>query len=150
MSQLIYGHRKYTASTASGTSILPLPILKRLISWECSGTACLPQVRRCRPTHRQWTEKGQIKHRLIPSPSMPPLFIIRKAVVSVGASAGYCRYSNIYLAELENPWTIKGRPVRRKPGTTGVSGFWVNEGPADAWLCVATKAVYQLFGQRHR
>ncbi|SUG52219.1 glycosyl hydrolase [Salmonella enterica subsp. arizonae] len=40
--------------------------------------------------------------------------------------------SNIYLAELENPWTLKGEPVRlSKPEYDWeCRGFWVNEGPA--------------------
>lgn len=40
--------------------------------------------------------------------------------------------SNLYLAEMENPWTLKGRPVMLSqpelPWET--VGFWVNEGPA--------------------
>ncbi|QUJ00753.1 hypothetical protein KCP73_07305 [Salmonella enterica subsp. enterica] len=37
-------------------------LLKRLISWECSSTACLPRSAPM-PTHLtgKWTEKGQIK-----------------------------------------------------------------------------------------
>ena len=40
--------------------------------------------------------------------------------------------SNIYLAELENPWMIKGQPVMlSKPEYDWeCRGFWVNEGPA--------------------
>lgn len=92
MSQLIWAP-ECTASTASGTSILPLPILKRLISWECSSIACLPWSAPM-PTHSPASgrRKVKLKHRLIPSPSMPPLLSSGKAVVSVGAkSAGYCR-----------------------------------------------------------
>lgn len=40
--------------------------------------------------------------------------------------------SNLYLAELENPWTIKGRPVMlsRPEYEWECAGFSVNEGPA--------------------
>lgn len=40
--------------------------------------------------------------------------------------------SNLYLAELENAWTIKGQPVMlSKPELEWETrGFWVNEGPA--------------------
>lgn len=40
--------------------------------------------------------------------------------------------SNLYLAELENPWTLKGQPVMlSKPELAWeCRGFWVNEGPA--------------------
>lgn len=67
------------------------------------------------PTHSPASgrRKVKLKHRLIPSPSMPPLLSSGKAVVSVGTKApDIAGNSNIYLAELENPWTIKGEPVR--------------------------------------
>ncbi|CAI1870080.1 MULTISPECIES: glycoside hydrolase family 43 protein [Serratia] len=40
--------------------------------------------------------------------------------------------SNLYLAEMENPWTLKGQPVMlSKPELPWeTQGFWVNEGPA--------------------
>ncbi len=40
--------------------------------------------------------------------------------------------SNLYLAEMENPWTLKGEPVMlTKPELPWETvGFWVNEGPA--------------------
>jgi GH43 family beta-xylosidase len=40
--------------------------------------------------------------------------------------------SNLYIAEMENPWTIKGEPVMiSKPELPWeIIGFWVNEGPA--------------------
>lgn len=40
--------------------------------------------------------------------------------------------SNLYLAEMENPWTLKGEPVMlSKPELPWeTNGFWVNEGPA--------------------
>lgn len=40
--------------------------------------------------------------------------------------------SNLYLAEMENPWTLKGEPVMlSKPELPWETvGFWVNEGPA--------------------
>lgn len=40
--------------------------------------------------------------------------------------------SNLYLAEMENPWTLKSPPVMlSKPELEWeIQGFWVNEGPA--------------------
>ncbi|MBT0604609.1 family 43 glycosylhydrolase, partial [Klebsiella quasipneumoniae] len=40
--------------------------------------------------------------------------------------------SNLYLCEMENPWTLKGEPVMlSKPEYDWeCRGFWVNEGPA--------------------
>ncbi|TPG62111.1 glycoside hydrolase family 43 protein [Ewingella americana] len=40
--------------------------------------------------------------------------------------------SNLYLAEMENPWTLKSAPVMlSKPELEWeIQGFWVNEGPA--------------------
>ncbi len=40
--------------------------------------------------------------------------------------------SNLYLCEMENPWTLKGKPVMlSKPEYDWeCRGFWVNEGPA--------------------
>lgn len=40
--------------------------------------------------------------------------------------------SNLYLAEMANPWTLKGEPVMlSKPELAWeTKGFWVNEGPA--------------------
>ncbi|STV58648.1 alpha-L-arabinofuranosidase II [Klebsiella pneumoniae subsp. ozaenae] len=70
----------------------------------------------------------------IPSPSMPPLLPIR-------GNAGICGRknpphiegnSNLYLAEMANPWTLKGEPVMlSKPEFDWeCRGFKVNEGPA--------------------
>ncbi|SFM14223.1 Beta-xylosidase, GH43 family [Salibacterium qingdaonense] len=41
-------------------------------------------------------------------------------------------HSNIYIAEMENPWTLAGPPVMlTKPELSWeIRGFWVNEGPA--------------------
>ncbi len=66
------------------------------------------------PTHSQWTEKSRIKTPFDTFALDATTFIIRKAVVSVaGAKApDIAGNSNIYLAELENPWTLKGEPVR--------------------------------------
>ena len=58
--------------------------------------------------------------------------------------------SNLYLAEMEDPWTLKGRPVMLSqpelPWET--VGFSVNEGPAviSPW----PKNIYQLLRQRDR
>ncbi len=71
-------------------------------------------------------------------------------MVSVGcAYSDIAGNSNIYLAELENPWTIKKAVVRlSKPEYDWGVGFWVNEGPAV--VVHGDKLFYQLFGQRHR
>ncbi|SUH39612.1 glycosyl hydrolase [Salmonella enterica subsp. enterica] len=65
------------------------------------------------PTHSPASgrRKVRLKHRLIPSPSMATTFYHQGKQWYLWAQKApdIAGNSNIYLAELENPWTIKGR-----------------------------------------
>ncbi|EJS2362633.1 family 43 glycosylhydrolase [Salmonella enterica] len=97
----------------------------RMFALECADADPLTGV---------WTEKGQVKTPF-------DTFALDATTFHHQGKQWYLRAqkapdiagnSNIYLAELENPWTLKGEPVRlSKPEYDWeCRGFWVNEGPA--------------------
>lgn len=86
------------------------------------------------PLTGHWTEKGQIKTQF-------DSFCLDATTFNHQGKQWYLwaqkdpaidGNSNLYLAELENPWTLKGRPVMlSKPEFDWeCRGFKVNEGPA--------------------
>ncbi|EEI0204424.1 family 43 glycosylhydrolase [Salmonella enterica] len=86
------------------------------------------------PLTGKWTEKGQIKTPFDTFALDATTFYHQGKQWYLWAQKApdIAGNSNIYLAELENPWTIKGEPVRlSKPEYDWeCRGFWVNEGPA--------------------
>ena len=86
------------------------------------------------PLTGQWTEKGQIKTQFDTFALDATTFNHQGKQWYLWAqkSPDIAGNSNIYLAELENPWTIKGEPVMLSHPEYDweCRGFWVNEGPA--------------------
>ena len=79
------------------------------------------------------SRKGKSTPRSTPSPRRHHLCSSGQTLVPVGAKApDISGNSNLYLCEMENPWTLKGEPVMlSKPEYDWeCRGFWVNEGPA--------------------
>ena len=63
------------------------------------------------PLTGRWQEKARWSPRLTPSPWMPPPLFIRETLVSGRKIPAYRRQLKLYLAEMANPWTLKGEPV---------------------------------------
>ncbi|MDR9963869.1 family 43 glycosylhydrolase [Enterobacter cloacae subsp. cloacae] len=81
-----------------------------------------------------WTEKGEVK---TPFDTFAlwtrPVRAHRKRWYLWAQKApDISKQLNLYLCEMENPWTLKGEPVMlSKPEYDWeLRGFWVNEGPA--------------------
>ena len=81
-----------------------------------------------------WTEKGQIQTPLDSFSLDATVFEFQKCLYYVWAQKDPAirGNSNLYIAEMENPWTLKTSPVMlSKPEYEWETrGFWVNEGPA--------------------
>ena len=101
------------------------------------------------PLTGQWTEKGQIKTQFDTFALDATTFNHQGKQWYLWAqkSPDIAGNSNIYLAELENPWTIKGEPVMLSHPEYDweCRGFWVNEGPA-----VMVHGDKLFISQRHR
>ncbi len=86
------------------------------------------------PTQGTWIEKGQIQTNW-DSFSLDATTFEHKGVLYLAwaqndpAIAGN---TNLYIAEMENPWTIRGRQIQltRPEFAWEIEGFLVNEGPA--------------------
>lgn len=81
-----------------------------------------------------WVEKGQVKTNMETFSLDATTFEHRDELYYVWAQKDPAikDNSNLYIAKMENPWTIKGEPVLiSKPEFEWETrGFWVNEGPA--------------------
>ncbi|MCI1882176.1 MAG: family 43 glycosylhydrolase [Sporolactobacillus sp.] len=81
-----------------------------------------------------WIERGQIKTHLDSFSLDATCFELNDKLYYVWAQndPAIKGNSNLYIAELKNPWTIKTKPVMlSKPEFDWEKrGFWVNEGPA--------------------
>jgi GH43 family beta-xylosidase len=86
------------------------------------------------PMSPNWIEKGQVKTNMETFSLDATTFQHNDLLYYVWAQNDpeIKGNSNIYIAEMENPWTIKGDPVMlTKPEFDWeIRGFWVNEGPA--------------------
>ncbi|MCR3759123.1 family 43 glycosylhydrolase [Clostridium felsineum] len=86
------------------------------------------------PFTPNWTEKGQIKTGWETFSLDATVFQYNEKLYYVWAQQdiNIKGHSNIYIAEMENPWTLKTKPVMlTKPELDWeIRGFWVNEGPA--------------------
>lgn len=88
------------------------------------------------PLTDSWTEKGQIKTGLETFSLDATAFEYNDRLYYVWAQEdrSVCdeSHSNLYIAEMENPWTLKSDPVLlSKPEYDWETKiFWVNEGPA--------------------
>jgi GH43 family beta-xylosidase len=86
------------------------------------------------PMEGNWTEKGQVKTDWESFSLDATTFTHRDVLYYVWAQrdVDIKGNSNLYIAEMENPWTIKGPQVMlSKPELPWETiGFWVNEGPA--------------------
>ncbi|MDT8719145.1 family 43 glycosylhydrolase [Clostridium sp. 19966] len=86
------------------------------------------------PLEGEWVEKGQLKTNW-ESFSLDTTTFEHNGIrylVWAQNDPNIRGNSNLYIAELENPWTIKGKQVMlSKPEYPWeIIGFWVNEGPA--------------------
>ncbi|TCN25414.1 glycoside hydrolase family 43 protein [Mesobacillus foraminis] len=86
------------------------------------------------PMNSNWVEKGQVKTNMETFSLDATTFEHRNELYYVWAQKDPAikGNSNLYIAKMENPWTIKGEPVLiSKPEYEWETrGFWVNEGPA--------------------
>ncbi len=88
------------------------------------------------PLTPDWTEKGQIKTGLETFSLDATAFEYKDKLYYIWAQEdrAVCdeSHSNLYIAEMENPWTLKTKPVLlSKPEFDWETKiFWVNEGPA--------------------
>ncbi|MFS0637835.1 family 43 glycosylhydrolase [Mesobacillus foraminis] len=86
------------------------------------------------PMNSNWVEKGQVKTNMETFSLDATIFEHRDELYYVWAQKDPAikGNSNLYIAKMENPWTIKGEPVLiSKPEYEWETrGFWVNEGPA--------------------
>ncbi|MBT2755830.1 family 43 glycosylhydrolase [Mesobacillus foraminis] len=86
------------------------------------------------PMNSNWVEKGQVKTNMETFSLDATTFEHRNELYYVWAQKDPAikGNSNLYIAKMENPWTIKGEPVLiSKPEFEWETrGFWVNEGPA--------------------
>ena len=86
------------------------------------------------PMTSNWVEKGQIKTGWESFALDATTFENDGKLYFVWAQQEFDvkGHSNIYIAEMENPWTLKTKPViLTKPELDWeIIGFWVNEGPA--------------------
>ena len=83
-----------------------------------------------------WTEKGQIKTGW-ESFSLDATILQHKGKLyyiwaQEDRNVNYESHSNIYIAEMENPWTLRTKPVMLTQPLLDweIKIFWVNEGPA--------------------
>lgn len=109
----------------------PVVVWRKPESGPMSQLIWAPEMHRI---NGKWTEKGQIKTSFDTFALDATTFYHQGKQWYLWAQKApdIAGNSNIYLAELENPWTIKGEPVRlSKPEYDWeCRGFWVNEGPA--------------------
>ncbi|HID2488549.1 TPA: family 43 glycosylhydrolase [Enterobacter cloacae] len=81
-----------------------------------------------------WTEKGQVKTPFDTFALDATTFVHqgKRWYLWAQKAPDISGNSNLYLCEMENPWTLKGEPVMlSKPEYDWeCRGFWVNEGPA--------------------
>lgn len=86
------------------------------------------------PTEGTWTEKGQIQTPWESFSLDATTFECRgvRYLVWAQKDPDILGNTNLYIAEMENPWTIRGRPVMlsRPEFAWETDGFLVNEGPA--------------------
>jgi GH43 family beta-xylosidase len=86
------------------------------------------------PMNTNWAEKGQVKTPIDSFSLDATTFEQNDELYYVWAQKDpeIRGNSNLYIAKMENPWTIKGEPVLiSKPEFDWETrGFWVNEGPA--------------------
>lgn len=86
------------------------------------------------PMDQNWVEKGQVKTHLDSFSLDATTFEHQNELYYVWAQKDpeIRGNSNLYIAKMENPWTLKGEPVLlTKPEFDWETvGFWVNEGPA--------------------
>lgn len=88
------------------------------------------------PLTGTWTEKGQIKTGW-ESFSLDATILQHKGKLyyiwaQEDRNVNYESHSNIYIAEMENPWTLRTKPVMLTQPLLDweIKIFWVNEGPA--------------------
>ena len=86
------------------------------------------------PLAGTWVEKGQIKTPFDTFALDATTFVHqgKRWYLWAQKAPDITGNSNLYLCEMENPWTLKGEPVMlSKPEYDWERrGFWVNEGPA--------------------
>lgn len=86
------------------------------------------------PLTGTWVEKGQIKTPFDTFALDATTFVHqgKRWYLWAQKAPDISGNSNLYLCEMENPWTLKGEPVMlSKPEYDWeCRGFWVNEGPA--------------------
>lgn len=88
------------------------------------------------PLEGQWTEKGEVKTGWDSFALDATIFEHKGKLYYVWAQEDLKvepkSHSNLYIAEMENPWTLKSKPVLlSKPELDWeIKLYWVNEGPA--------------------
>ena len=88
------------------------------------------------PMNEKWIEKGQIKTGWETFSLDATVLEHKKKLYYIWAQEdrfeNYESHSNIYIAEMENPWTLKSKPVLLTQPLLDweTKIFWVNEGPA--------------------
>lgn len=88
------------------------------------------------PLEGSWKEKGQIKTGwetfALDATVMEHHGILYYIWAQEDRNVNYESHSNIYIAEMENPWTLKTKPVMLTQPVLDweTKIFWVNEGPA--------------------
>lgn len=86
------------------------------------------------PLEGAWVEKGEVKTEMSTFSLDATTFFHKGEQYYVWAQQDLeiKGHSNLYIAKMENPWTISTKPVMlTKPELSWeIKGFWVNEGPA--------------------
>ncbi|UOQ48628.1 family 43 glycosylhydrolase [Gracilibacillus caseinilyticus] len=86
------------------------------------------------PMEGEWIEKGEVKTGMSTFALDATIFYHKDELYYVWAQQDLAiqGHSNLYIAKMENPWTLKTEPVMlTKPEYSWeIQGFWVNEGPA--------------------
>jgi GH43 family beta-xylosidase len=86
------------------------------------------------PLRGTWVEKGRIQTGMDSFSLDASTFVHRgrRYLVWAQQDPAIRGNTNLYIAEMENPWTIRGSPVRlsRPEYPWEIVGHWVNEGPA--------------------
>ncbi|MDQ0228337.1 alpha-N-arabinofuranosidase [Bacillus sp. 7586-K] len=86
------------------------------------------------PLEGTWVEKGEVKTEMSTFSLDATTFFHKGEQYYVWAQQdlNIKGHSNLYIAKMENPWTLSTKPVMlTKPELPWeIKGFWVNEGPA--------------------
>ncbi|GAA3333810.1 hypothetical protein GCM10020331_099320 [Ectobacillus funiculus] len=119
-----------------------------------------PYVLECgdeNPLTGTWTEKGHDAKKPADSTAFTNFFLWIPQHLRTTASVIFAwaqkdgGNSNLYIAEMSNPWTITGKAVMISTPDYSWErqGYWVNEAPS-VLKTKRKKNIHGLFSQRHR